>query len=94
MSKYRIVNSKVREEQFKRLLEQARSERRFVGALLAAQELMAKLQEDPRSLGELLFLLKNVNFPVRHVARGPWSIHAVIDDQNCNIYISKINLLS
>jgi hypothetical protein len=51
MSKYRIVNSKVRDEQFRHLLDKARSERRFVGAVLAAQKLMAKLQEDPHSLG-------------------------------------------
>jgi hypothetical protein len=93
MNDYRIANSPRVNERFKKLCVKARSERRMVRALFAIKELTAKLQTDPHSVGELLFRLKSVGFPVHHASARPWSIHFAIDDERKIVNISEISLL-
>jgi hypothetical protein len=93
MAVFRIVSSQLLNRHFEKLCDQADSEGRGASAIDAAEEVMKELSDAPASVGELLYTLKNINLPVRHVVHRPWSIHFAIDEQRQIVYLSKIELL-
>lgn len=56
-------------------------------------ELIALLEADPPTIGEMLYTLKNIGLPVRHVVHAPWSLHFAVDETRRLVYLSKIELL-
>jgi hypothetical protein len=93
MAGFRIVSSQLLNRHFEQLCDQARSEGRGASAIDAADEIMKELSNAPSSAGELLYTLKHVGLPVRHVVHRPWSIHFAVDEKKQIVYLTKITLL-
>lgn len=93
MSIYRLLNSKAINDEFQRLYDLARSQRRIVYVLLTAKELTARLQNDPLDFGEPSYTLKSVGLLVRYGAHGPWSVQFAVDESAKYVHIIKIALL-
>jgi hypothetical protein len=93
MDTFHIVYSGLFTAELIRLCAKARTEGRLSKAKAAITKLIAALETDPNSLGEIVYTLKNIGLPVRHVVRLPWSLHFAVDETRRLVYLSKIELL-
>ena len=94
VDEYRILFAGFLKDEVAKLGEQARSEGRLTQAKEAFRSMMRDLQADPKSIGELLYHTKLSGRPVFHVARSPWSIHFIVNDDQRVVLLSKIALMT